>query len=44
MSSTAFGRALLNKQFKSVKDRKGVRWRKGIKLREQGIFGRFRAR
>jgi hypothetical protein len=33
--------ALLNKQFKSVKDRKGNRWRKGIKLREQGIFGDF---
>jgi putative DNA primase/helicase len=41
MSSTAFGRALLNKQFKSVKDRKGRRWRKGIKLREQGMFGEF---
>jgi putative DNA primase/helicase len=41
MTSTAFGRALLNKQFKSVKDRKGSRWRKGIKLREQGIFGDF---
>jgi putative DNA primase/helicase len=41
MSSTAFGTALMNKQFKSVKDRKGNRWRKGIKLREQGIFGDF---
>jgi putative DNA primase/helicase len=41
MSSTAFGRALLNKQFKSVKDRKGRRWRKGLKLREQGMFGEF---
>jgi putative DNA primase/helicase len=41
MSSNAFGRALLNKQFKSVKDRTGARWRKGIKLREQGIFGDF---
>ncbi len=39
MSSTAFGRALRDKQFRSVKDRKGVRWRQGIRLREQGMFG-----
>lgn len=41
MTSTAFGRALLNKQFKSVKDGKGRRWRKGLKLRDQGMFGEF---
>jgi putative DNA primase/helicase len=39
MSSTAFGRALRDKQFKSAKDGKGTRLRIGIKLRDQGVFG-----
>lgn len=38
MSSTAFGRALRDKQHAAVKDSKGNRWRKGIKLREHGQF------
>ncbi|ARS29066.1 DNA primase family protein [Sphingomonas sp. KC8] len=38
MTSTAFGRALRDKQHAVVKDHKGVRWRKGIKLRTHGIF------
>jgi putative DNA primase/helicase len=31
--------ALRDKQFAVVKDSKGIRWRKGIRLREQGMFG-----
>lgn len=38
MSSTAFGRALRDKQHAVIKDAKGVRWRKGIKLRTEGLF------
>jgi putative DNA primase/helicase len=36
---TAFGRALSDKHFPSWKDQRGVRWRKGIKLRDRGLFG-----
>jgi putative DNA primase/helicase len=32
MTSTAFGRALRDKQFAAVKDSRGIRWRKGIRL------------
>ena len=39
MTSTAFGRALRDKQFNVVKDSKGNRWRKGIRLRAEGMFG-----
>lgn len=35
MSSTAFGRALRDKQFTVFKDPKGNRWRKGIRLRTE---------
>jgi putative DNA primase/helicase len=38
MTTTAFGRALRDKQHAVVKDAKGVRWRKGIKLRREGLF------
>jgi putative DNA primase/helicase len=39
MTATAFGRALRDKQFTAVKDSKGNRWRKGIRLRDTGEFG-----
>ncbi|GAA4220237.1 hypothetical protein GCM10022253_23920 [Sphingomonas endophytica] len=39
MTATAFGRALRDKQHAAVKDSKGNRWRKGIKLRQHGQFG-----
>jgi putative DNA primase/helicase len=39
MSATAFGRALRDKQHASWKDQKGTRWRKGIRLRTEGLFG-----
>lgn len=39
MTSTAFGRALRDKQFAVVKDSRGIRWRKGIRLRETGLYG-----
>jgi len=39
MTSTAFGRALRDKHHAVVKDSKGNRWRKGIRLREAGMFG-----
>ena len=39
MSATAFGRALRDKQHASWKDQKGTRWRKGIALRREGLFG-----
>ena len=39
MTSTAFGRALRDKHFNVVKDSKGNRWRRGIKLRSEGMFG-----
>ncbi len=38
MNSTAFGRALRDKHFAVWKDGKGVRWRKGIRLRTEGLF------
>lgn len=38
MSATAFGRALRDKQHAVVKDSRGVRWRKGIRLRTDGLF------
>lgn len=38
MNSTAFGRALRDKQHAAWKDGKGTRWRKGIKLRTEGLF------
>jgi putative DNA primase/helicase len=39
MSSTAFGRALRDKHHAVWKDSKGTRWRLGIRLRDQGLFG-----
>ena len=36
MSATAFGRALRDKQHAVVKDGRGIRWRRGIRLREEG--------
>lgn len=36
---TSFGRALRDKQHGVWKDSRGVRWRKGIALRTQGLFG-----
>jgi len=39
MTSTAFGRSLRDKQHAVIKDSKGNRWRKGIRLRERGMFG-----
>jgi putative DNA primase/helicase len=38
-SSTKFGNDLRDKQFAVWKDPKGIRWRKGLRLREQGMFG-----
>jgi putative DNA primase/helicase len=38
MNPTNFGRALRDKQFAVVKDSKGNRWRKGIRLRADGMF------
>ena len=38
MSSTAFGIALRDKQLKAGKDRRGVRYRQGIRLRDEGLF------
>lgn len=38
MTTTAFGRALRDKQHAVVKDTRGVRWRKGIRLRREGLF------
>lgn len=38
MTATAFGRALRDKQHAVVKDSRGIRWRKGIRLREEGRF------
>lgn len=38
MTETAFGRALRDKQHAVAKDSKGIRWRKGIRLRENGMF------
>src|SRR3546814_879333 len=39
MNPTLFGRALRDKQHTAHKDSKGVRWRKGIRLRTSGMFG-----
>jgi putative DNA primase/helicase len=39
MSATAFGRALRDKHHAVWKDSRGVRWRKGIALRREGLFG-----
>lgn len=39
MTANAFGRALRDKQLPMFKDGRGVRWRKGIRLREEGFFG-----
>lgn len=39
MNSTAFGRQLRDKQFNVLKDSKGNRWRRGIRLRSEGMFG-----
>lgn len=39
MNPTAFGRALRDKQFPVRKDSKGNRWRVGIQLRVEGMFG-----
>ena len=38
MTPNAFGRALRDKQFASIKDSRGTRWRKGIRLRSEGLF------
>lgn len=38
MTSTAFGRAMSDKQHNVFKDSRGNRWRKGIQLRETGRF------
>jgi putative DNA primase/helicase len=38
MSAKAFGVALREKQFASWKDPKGQRWRKGLRLRTEGMF------
>jgi putative DNA primase/helicase len=38
MTSTAFGRALRDKQHPVVKDTHGNRYRLGIRLRDQGVF------
>lgn len=43
LNSTAFGRALRDKQHASHKDSKGTRWRKGIRLRDQPYYGRSAA-
>jgi putative DNA primase/helicase len=39
MSATAFGRALRDRQHPMIKDSRGIRWRIGIKLRDEGFFG-----
>ncbi len=39
MSSTAFGSKLRDKQFMPYKDSSGQRWRMGIQLRRDGMFG-----
>jgi len=38
-TSTKFGNDLREKQFAVVKDTAGNRWRIGLKLRDQGVFG-----
>ena len=43
LNSTAFGRALRDKQHDTHKDSRGIRWRKGIRLREQPHYGRHAA-
>lgn len=39
MNQTSFGRSLRDKQHAVVKDGKGIRWRKGIRLRREAWFG-----
>lgn len=43
MSATMFGRALRDKRHVAVKDSRGNRMRKGIKLRSTGMFGQAAA-